>query len=372
MKKNRVKMGGEGNPSAFTLVELLVVIAITGILIALLFPAVQAAREAARRMQCTNHLKQIGLAIHNFHDAQKGLPPFGIDVQRHSTFSFLLPYIEQTALYDYWNHGRMFGMMHQTSSDWWQNMDPGYTQLTDEMRTAFSSIPVVKCPSRRSGVAQTPFITSGRTTDPSSGPQGDYAIICLTRYEGRNIPGTDFTGGWFWGGVQDARGTEGHDGPFRIATIVRGMDPWWHGWNAWKPRDTFSRLADGTSNQFMIGEKHIPLGRLGLCSHSHNGNDNTDTNSGDCSIFTNGTWASAGFARSFDGWHNHEQTISKPSDYANGMEGPTHHYSFGSYHPGVCMFAIGDGSIQSVSVTTPHRILRAFSHVNDGEAVSLP
>lgn len=96
------------NKRGFTLVELLVVIAIIGILVGLLLPAVQAAREAARRMQCSNNLKQLGLSLHNYHDANRGFPtqvnygpgraPYTTPYH-HTWMTGLLPYIEQTALY---------------------------------------------------------------------------------------------------------------------------------------------------------------------------------------------------------------------------------------------------------------------------------
>ena len=126
---------------AFTLVELLVVIAIIGMLIALLLPAVQAAREAARRMQCSNHMKQAALAVHNYHDTHGTIPPYthlpGNNLNnwqrtdggaRFSPLVAILPFIEQQATYDMW---------------------AGSTTLTRSYASAPSNnrVPIYACPS---------------------------------------------------------------------------------------------------------------------------------------------------------------------------------------------------------------------------------
>ena len=90
----------------FTLVELLVVIAIIGVLVALLLPAVQAAREAARRSQCSNNLKQLSLALHNYENTLGTLPPAGIDSNQMSWVVLLLPYFEQQNLYSQFNFNK--------------------------------------------------------------------------------------------------------------------------------------------------------------------------------------------------------------------------------------------------------------------------
>ncbi|MDA0283421.1 MAG: DUF1559 domain-containing protein [Planctomycetota bacterium] len=115
MKRIRIR------PSGFTLIELLVVIAIIAILVALLLPAVQQAREAARRSQCKNNLKQVGLALHNYHDVHGGFPPHSIAkgvcntgtgnplVLNATGWTMLLPYMDQATIYDQYDHNQAAG-----------------------------------------------------------------------------------------------------------------------------------------------------------------------------------------------------------------------------------------------------------------------
>lgn len=200
----------------FTLVELLVVIAIIGVMVGLLLPAVQAARESARRMQCTNHLKQIGLALHNFHDTRNVFPGGARDhhtgdslasccaatnVHGWSWMYHILPYMEQTSV---WELGQ--NAVHGTAQD----------------AVARVGIAGYHCPSRRAVTAYA-----------SGFHRADYAG----------------SGGEYGTGAISADNTNGRNGFFAQTDLLRRR---------------LADVKDGLSNTLMAGEKALNTGRHGV------------------------------------------------------------------------------------------------------------
>lgn len=362
----------------FTLVELLVVIAIIGILIALLLPAVQAAREAARRMQCTNNFKQIGLAIHNFHDTRNGLPPvmIGIDSApdgwpwerycRATMWPLIFPYMEQTAVYELFvNSNCMWrtGFNVRFNSVWW-NADNDAGRITNgalnaEGKKQFSGLTALRCPSRRGGgnlSADCGSYDEGGGY-PASGPVTDYALLLMTDSGDETTAPCCY---WHTGGNSangEAWKLSWDRGPLRPAALTNGDG------NTWRPRDTMAWWSDGTTNQFVIGEKHIKKGNVGKCTPLVHYAERAD-----CSYLNLGedrTEAVAGWFYWRVGGTDQYWRIMMPNE--------NEARAFGSYHPGICHFLLGDGSVRSVAVTTPtNPILKAFSMVNDGASVALP
>jgi len=192
----------------FTLVELLVVIAIIGILIALLLPAVQAAREAARRTKCTNHLKQLGLALHNYHDVVNQFPPGWVRGNGSPGWGWnvmVFPYMENKPLYDVLNPcGRRLGVVRNHATD--------YVLLQ-------TKIEVLRCPSDTS--PDLGMKTFSRNSPPDPLP------LATTNYAGCR--------GFFNMADDDNRLNNGI--LYANSTI------------------TFAHMLDGSSNTFAVGEK---------------------------------------------------------------------------------------------------------------------
>jgi prepilin-type N-terminal cleavage/methylation domain-containing protein len=370
---------------AFTLVELLVVIAIIGVLIALLLPAVQAAREAARRTQCINHLKQIALAVHNFHDTRGVLPPTGTGSTSVSTTAFtsvaqpndgssylrlslwglIYPYIEQNALYqklvDY-------GLQKSLKNDdFWNNN----SVLKDEERKGFGSVPIYLCPTRRGGSQFCPVDTTLNGHSWQSGylgPRGDYAFIYGVPGDAPTSLSLTTCHMYAFNNFHDAHALY-QRGPFRAPLVET---------NTWIPRDSMAWIQDGTSNQILFGEKHIPEAFLGRCDTQPSIEGRFTA---DCSILVIGNFASIASARTFHARSNSIGTLVNNIHYgeinatypetSNSPEG-LWYYSFGSYHPDVCNFVLGDASVRSLPLTTPYQTIGKLGHVSDGAAVTLP
>lgn len=383
--------------SAFTLVELLVVIAVIGLLTALLLPAVQAAREAARRMQCQNHLKQIGIAVHTFHDAQTGLPPVGLHAVRPTFYMFLYPYIEQTALHERVGDDGLYAVIGETpgpamcNEDWFANLGP-------DLQRTFGSIRIYLCPSSHG----TPAIKTG-TQEVAGGAGGDWTqtgTICSTGpcsdyvpliFKSDNSTGLPSTKWWtnFCMASKVFDGSLTYLGPFRacLASYTndgKNVDDW-NKIVRWSYRDTMAYWQDGASHQLCLAEKFIPSWAYDRTSpianfwdggYQVNSADTTQPgglnrglmnhafNNGRCItdhalMFARGPHDS--FKAAVDSW-----TGNGTSGVDNGA------VALGSSHPGIVNFLIGDGSVRAAPITTFPEIVWRLTCTCDGDPVALP
>ena len=222
-----------------------------------------------------------------------------------------------------------------------------------------SSVPGLVCPTRRApGTSAESAQTSDILPLPvAGGPVGDYAMVFS--YENNDTgSGTP----WWHTGNSNVTQNSCQRGPYRQARLSNGEG------NSWQPQDSLSRLVDGTSNQILMGEKHIPLTRLGRCEQG------TNLTWGDCSILTIGECRAPTSGRlvrhrfAFTGYgYDRRPGIVTPNTQANVQQNDS---ASGSYHTGVCNFMVGDGSVQALSVTMLPDMLMALGTVDDGVSVS--
>lgn len=326
-----------GRPAAFTLVELLVVIAIIGVLIGLLLPAVQAARESARRMQCTNNLKQITLGMHNYHDTHGLFPHNYFDnnwdpnTWGHSWFAAMLPFVEQSGL-----HGQLdfTGPLNGT---------PGNNAARG------ADLPFTICPS------------DANDAEPIRNSDGVFDGV--TSYVG--CAGYNWEGGWHsatgdtgnpWhypsDGGRFSGQTHGHElgngiicrGGVKTCTLDERRQrktnfcP-----DGLKTSTRIAQIPDGLTNTFAVGEiviayRHTPL------------------------------WAFA--------WHTFG-TCAMPPNYVKPGVAPednksdwANNWGFHSRHPGGVNFSMCDGSVQFITDNIDHDVYRYLSQIDDARATT--
>jgi prepilin-type N-terminal cleavage/methylation domain-containing protein len=302
--------------NGFTLIELLVVIAIIAILIGLLVPAVQSVRETASRTQCANNLKQIGLAIHNYHETYNSLPPSRLGVGGYASWCVLiLPYIEQNGLYAMW--------------------DTTQTYYLQQPLARTTSVALFYCPTRRS-----PPMLSTEYDVPSNGipnsnmypgALGDYGCNGGQYAQNPDVDLPQCQGAMCYANAQINNGM-----------IVTS-----------RSQTSLMSITDGTSNTLLVGERHVPAIYFGMSGTGPAPN-------GDGSIY-NGDYP-----------RNFTRIGGLPSfslgQGPNDTSGP-YHCRFGSWHPGICQFVFADGHLAILSNDIDITTLGLLCVRNDGQPI---
>lgn len=299
----------------FSLVELLVVIAIIGTLIGLLLPAVQAARESARRNTCQTNLKQIGIAIHNYEGQKKQLPPGGVwnpdkNIQRGSVFVYLLPFLEELVLFE--------------SLDFTRKNVENQTLGGSSTRIGSTAINVLRCPSDGSADEY----NVGRALHNYAASRGPTALwlnpACPCSHEWESLAISP---------VDDA---VDFAGPFtRIGTAVK-----------------VSQITDGTAQTIFVGEV-----RPACSEHVRSGWIGSNNGSGYCSTIIP---------------INFDTCSEEAADPCHRSCNWTTEVGFKSSHSGGAFFLFGDGSVRFIEESIDHLLYQHLGGKSEGGIVDKP
>lgn len=327
--------------SGFTLVELLVVIAIIGILVALLLPAVQAAREAARRMQCANNLKQYGLALHNYHDTFKTFPIGGIggwsSTHRYklSWQARIIPFMEQTSIFSKIDFNKLNGADVLIDGKPLLTIGPSYARCP-------SDVSLLLRPHGRDAPA------------PLTGNQARFNGSYTGSLGSQSTPSANGACNPFQQFFEKLSPRNATHGDCRSKEELSGM--WCRG--LWGPAINIELkdVLDGTSNTIFLGEVLANCQSHAEWGFWHYDGLNNAHASTVCPInnFTTCDGASAG-------------QITHPN--CRAKTNWNFAWGFKSYHPGGAQFTLVDGSVNFISSTVDHTTYQRLGGRRDGQPV---